>query len=287
MIISPLRNSLKGLKKLIEKFTVVIKTFERQDSLVALLRSINKYHPTIKVLVVDDSRDSKKLSSLQKIHTRVEYYYVGYDLGLSYCRNFAISKVSTEFFFLFDDDFILTKKSNLFGAMKFIIENEFDIAALRLYDFGMCKRGYLGTYDLGPVLQKNIGIARSSINEFKMYDFVINCFVAKTESVKKVLWDPILKIGYEHDDFFIRGKDFNLKISEFSGSVIYHFPIQDRNYKVKRNDNLDSLLAYFLKKHKVEAVVTAGQTFSVSSKILLKLFSRVNFVFGFFVRNYR
>jgi len=89
--------------ELLNELTIVIKTFERYKTLARLLRSIRKYYPSVKIIIVDDSLHPKKIKDVQKID-------MPYNSGISAGRNEALKHVATKYTLFLDDDFVFLER---------------------------------------------------------------------------------------------------------------------------------------------------------------------------------
>uniref|UniRef100_UPI0025C11411 glycosyltransferase family 2 protein n=1 Tax=Halodesulfovibrio sp. TaxID=1912772 RepID=UPI0025C11411 len=104
-----------------------------------------------------------------------------------------------------------------------------------LYDFGKIKRRFAGCFDIENgmfILRQDA--TRGEAFGHKLYDIVLNFFMARTESIRRVGWDPELRLG-EHKDFFIRAKEHGLKCTVLDNVSIFHFPEQSDDYAEYRN----------------------------------------------------
>ena len=99
---------------MLENITIIIKTFERYESLDYLLSSIAKMNLPCPVLIADDSQADYRDKVLKKFGRLVdEYILLPFDSGASKGRNVLVDNVQTKYFLLCDDDFIFDKRTNL------------------------------------------------------------------------------------------------------------------------------------------------------------------------------
>lgn len=186
-----------GIKNLEKDLTIVVKTFERPSCLQDCLESINNMYPSIKVIVADDSLNP------QKNDLADEYYLLPHDSGLSYGRNFLLKKVDTPYVMVVDDDTKFITNNCIEMMLNILYENEdIDLVAGCIPNNRF--KGIL--HKDGEILYKLLGKHRDIINGNKIYDIVINLFIAKTDKIKEVSWDNELKIC-EHTNFFYRAKN--------------------------------------------------------------------------------
>lgn len=179
---------------MLNNITFITKTFLRPDALDECLRTIKQIYPESYIIVADDSKEPK-INQLAD-----EYYFLPFDSGLSFGRNFLLSKVKTKYVMLFDDDIIFTKNDYLEKAYSILEKNE----DLHLVAGSILGNNFYGTFSKeGEILYRNLQSFRKEVNGIKYYDFVINIFLAETSKVKNIGWDERLKIT-EHTEFFHR-----------------------------------------------------------------------------------
>lgn len=177
--------------------TICIKTFIRPKSLDKCLTSIRSKYEKVKILVANDGLEPIENEKATTI------YNLPFDIGLSAGRNFLLEKVTTPYIMFIDDDTIFTQDSNVDGMLETLKSiNNIDLIS------GKTKGNYFyGTLEIeNDILYRNFKSYRSVQQGYKIYDFVPNIFVAKTNKIKKVKWNQNLKI-VEHMDFFWRAKN--------------------------------------------------------------------------------
>ena len=211
---------------IIDSITAIVKTFERPDSLINLIKSIQKYYPDLKVIVIDDSKFPMKHSLPKKIN----YFHTKYDIGTAAGRNIGIENCQSEYCLILDDDFHFTKYTNIERLVRTLQVTNFDIISGRVLDFPFYDRCYEGTFEVkDDEFIINVGNNHGYQYQFAKYDIVKNFFCAKTKVIKNIKWDPYLRLA-DHEDFFIRCKQFQLNITQDPKTIIYHFPIRSKEY---------------------------------------------------------
>lgn len=209
------------------ELTIIVKTFNRPDALVTLIKSIVRFYPGLTILVADDGDnciDPQEVPSIQ-------YFKIPYDSGLSYGRNFLLDKVETEFFLLLDDDFEFFEKTNidiLFHALK-------ETAALDIVGGAVVNNGNEPIF-YNNALKIEDGTLyhyrhqkTGELNGIPLFDIILNFFVGRTTRVREVKWDNDLKV-IEHEDFFLRCKG-NLKVGYIDKVIINHHPAKSDSEK--------------------------------------------------------
>ena len=111
------------IMKVPSKFSLIICTYQRPESLIKLLESVTEQvlYPN-EILVIDGSKDEETKKALQSQQFKALKYFLVDDTnrGLTRQRNFGISKVAevSEIVCFLDDDVILTPPyfQNLIGS---------------------------------------------------------------------------------------------------------------------------------------------------------------------------
>lgn len=160
-----------------------------------------------KILVLDQGREEDNIKSLCK-DNKIIYYKLPFDCGLSYARNFGITKVKElgeDYFLLTADSIKLTETLLLYNVIDFLNSNEKNaVVGLELknrifWNLNITQNNgwYFDLPNQEPILHKKI--------IFQKCDVVKNFFVGKTNVFIQVPWDNKLKLS-EHEDEFWRLK---------------------------------------------------------------------------------
>ena len=177
--------------------TAMVKTFERPTTVRRLASSIWRLYPSMKVIVVDDSRDPIPLEG-------VETVVMPYGSGLSAGRNAGLRNADSKYVLVLEDDFVLFRGTRL-GAAVAIMEQyaEIDIMGGLIIDLPFLgrrlpKEGKLYAYERAPSMP--VG---STLGGLRVCERVANFFLARRDRLALVPWDEELKL-MEHTDFFTR-----------------------------------------------------------------------------------
>lgn len=235
------------------KVTLVIKAFERRACVVNLVNSIRLYYPTLPIFVADDSRQPVALEDVE-LHAILPF-----DTGLSAGRNFLLGMVQTPYFVLLDDDFEFHEGTDLLKLLKLLEREKLDIVGAALLDSRQHNRihHFEGTFQMEEDV---LFLSRDPIeskNDFSRVDFVLNFFLGKTDVVRKLGWDPELKIC-EHKDFFLRAKEKNLTVGYCPSVTVVHKPVTNVLYARYRRQRTAKYTALFMQKHKLLDVKPQG-----------------------------
>lgn len=219
--------------------TAIIKAFERPDKLIDLVGSIRRAYPALKIIIVDDSKNP--MSFEWDSHT--EYHHVAYDIGLAAGRNIAVSYVQTPYTLLLDDDFLFTEHTKIENFLRILEEENFDIVGGDVIDHGKQKRLFRGDYKVADnKLHLRYKLGRKIKGQYPRFDFIVNFFLAKTDTLVKYPWDNDLKIR-EHEVFFWRLRQAKVRVTYTNTVSVFHFPeifnLEDKAaYHKKRHDRL-------------------------------------------------
>lgn len=235
-----------------EEVTIIIKTFERPKALRKLLLSINKYYSKekISILIADDSRETFEIDF--KTKHDITIYKLPFDSGVSSGRNFLLEKVSTEYFITLDDDFLFcakTKIEDFINTLK--IHKEIDLAAGIVFDFPkhwwqkMKKRNISRTVSISDDVLRRSKTPAGLIGDLKIFNFLPQFFIAKTDKIKNIRWNDYLKT-VEHTAFFLDCAKNGIISVEVPSVIVYHDHLSQRNkfYKKFRNDRVNDYIAY-------------------------------------------
>lgn len=213
----------------LEGLTALIKTFERPGAVARLIASLRRLYPDLQLLVVDDSRDPAPIPG-------VEWLTLPFDSGVSAGRSAGLQQVQTPFTLLLDDDFIFYRRSGLraaFAAMQH--HPEIDImggAVIQLPHF------HVADYRAATLFPTPVQPARpigSTIGPFTVYDKVPNFYIARTERLRLVDWDPQIK-RMDHADFFTRARGVLVSVYNPQLRCFHAQTPFDRRYMQHRGD---------------------------------------------------
>jgi hypothetical protein len=182
---------------LLRQLTAVVKTFERPHILRRLVASIERLYPTLRVIVVDDSREPTRLAGVQTIA-------MPYDSGIAAGRNEGLRHVTTPYVLVLDDDFVFYRHTCL-GAPLARLERhaEIDVIGGRLIELPFFRTRPLPFGEIFPTAATPLVPLGSLAGGLRVVDKVPTFFIARRERLALVPWDPQLK-RVDHADFFTR-----------------------------------------------------------------------------------
>lgn len=234
---------------LIDEVTLIIKTFERPQCISRLIYSIKLKYPNIKIIIADDSRESK-------VFTGVEHLKMPYDSGVSAGRNLALSKVDTQYVVTLDDDFVFNNRTNLEKWLEILKSTNLDLVG--------------GNVDEHPNYYASLYIENDALifrpepvgkeDNFLLWNIVLQFWMGRTEKIREIGgWDDEFKT-VDHIIFFARsiGK---IKVGHCPDVCVGHMPIGDPDYYKHRNGRMQQYLRLLMDRLNIKRVIDiSGRT---------------------------
>ncbi len=267
-----------------KKITIVIKTFNRKNTLIRLLKSISINYKELPIIIVDDSKKNYKKEILERFPMLdIDYVVEEFDIGLSKGRNILINRVKTPYFLLCDDDFEFDERTDVFKYLNICEEKGLDILGGAVYnrmfidsiysflwtikDFNRIKSVlkkeemvsiYNGKYTVdGKNILVKIDNNPKHFEGKDLYDTDIcsNFFIGNTKKIVSIGgWTPeLLKVG-EHEFFFLKAYKNKLKIMYSPNFGVVHYPKKTLGY-VKFRGRASNLFCQACKKEKIDSFI--------------------------------
>ncbi|XP_058626558.1 beta-1,4 N-acetylgalactosaminyltransferase 1-like, partial [Onychostoma macrolepis] len=191
-------------KDINSQVTIITKTFLRYKELNVLIQSIRKFYPNIKIIIADDSLKPERVSG-----NNIEHYIMPPAQGWFAGRNLALSQLETKYFLWVDDDFVFLNETRIESFVE-IMEAvpELDVLGGEVSgdQFYFVLEYDEGDESDGGCLRRIKGFHQPlpSYGGCFLVDGVVNYFLARTDAVQRVGFDPFLK-RLCHTEFFIDG----------------------------------------------------------------------------------
>lgn len=208
-----------------DKVTLLIKTFNRPESLKRLYDSIRKFYKHLNIIVVDDGEfciDPKVFDN------NVNYVKTQFDIGASAGRNLGIKNINTKYFITLDDDFLFSKKTKIENFISVMENNpDFDLIS------GLVRGKRIFTGNM--IFSENNTVLRlvepsKKIRPLQEVDIVPQFFIAKTKKfINTGGWNEKLKTN-EHWDLFVKLKKKNIKVGIYDMVNVAHKSNKPKNY---------------------------------------------------------
>ncbi|NXI38437.1 B4GN1 acetylgalactosaminyltransferase, partial [Galbula dea] len=176
--------------------TIATKTFLRYEKLRGLIASIRRFYPNVTIVVADDSQHPEPLQG-----PHLEHYLMPFGKGWFAGRNLAVSQVTTKYVLWVDDDFIFTPRTRLEKLVDVLERTSLDLVGGAVREI----TGYTTTYRQrlsvveggagGDCLRTRPGFHHrlAGFPECVVTDGVVNFFLARTDKVRQVGFDPRLR----------------------------------------------------------------------------------------------
>lgn len=223
-----------------ENVTIMFKSFERQRQARALMRSIWKYYPGVRIVIADDSSrplvipgpagdDKRDLGDDKGVagDDKLKIIQMPFNSGLSRGLNLALAEVKTPFLMRMDDDELLTRRVNLAEELRFFQSHpEVDLIgippmdALKFRSLKKSIRPYFGFPMKEAPLPLKVPHGLRLDDEHVVLGKVPNIFLARTDSIRKVGWDDNIRM-IDHHDFFYRAAGILVSVLS-TDSVVFH-----------------------------------------------------------------
>uniref|UniRef100_A0A3P9CTJ4 Glycosyltransferase 2-like domain-containing protein n=1 Tax=Maylandia zebra TaxID=106582 RepID=A0A3P9CTJ4_9CICH len=233
--------------------TIATKTFLRYEQLKVLLDSIRKFYSTIKVIVADDNFEPEHITG-----ENIQHYIMPPAQGWFAGRNLAVSQVTTKYFLWVDDDFLFTEKTKiekLVEVMEAVPELDVVGGSVKENQFYFSLIYEEGEETEGGCLYRKSNKKLHSVPGYPqcfLASGVVNFFLARTDAVQRVGFDPKLQ-RIAHSEFFMDGLGYLLVATCGDVSIDHQHVARSARYRKFRNPRKDDsefkLQLHFFKNH--------------------------------------
>ncbi|XP_039893243.1 beta-1,4 N-acetylgalactosaminyltransferase 2-like isoform X1 [Simochromis diagramma] len=242
-----------AMKNISSQVTIATKTFLRYEQLMVLLDSIRKFYSTIKVIVADDNFEPEHITG-----ENIQHYIMPPAQGWFAGRNLAVSQVTTKYFLWVDDDFLFTEKTKIEKLVEVMEANpELDVVggSLKENQFYFSLIYEEGEETEGGCLYRKSNKKLHSVPGYPqcfLASGVVNFFLARTDAVQRVGFDPKLQ-RIAHSEFFMDGLGYLLVATCGDVSIDHQHVARSARYRKFRNPRKDDsefkLQLHFFKNH--------------------------------------
>lgn len=265
------------------KYSIIVPIYNAEKYILKCINSIlnQNYDGNYEVIIINDGSTDKSKDIITSINNKKIKYFEIKNSGVSYARNYGVSKVTGEYFLFVDaDDYIA---NNLLSTVDKNIQKKIDILSYNIIDVNSIE-----TKITKPCFNEKTGEQAivEFINSSTMFDtpvgYVYNTKYFKTNNFKyaqnKVHEDfgltPIVilkaKIVKSIEDYLyyyvrnttgITGKTNNLKKAE---DMLYHF---DNLYNIVNKDNsIDNKTKKIFNSFIASAIINKAKTLNRKDK---------------------
>lgn len=228
--------------------TFIYKSFNRQRLATRLYKSIKSYYPEAKVIVVDDSEDPLILPNMKASDDLI---YLPFNSGLSKGIITALERVDTPYVMRLEDDVLLIPASNIGGELSFLEKHE----EVDLTSFQATHRSpqRMANYYSRIRMNKKLLIPEGTIIDGHQVVYKTpNIYLARTESIRKIGFDPNIRM-IDHHEFFYRAAGEIVCVQNPDSYVMHcHNYFEKEKYTKYRsdvNDDIEYLKKKYIKKN--------------------------------------
>ena len=232
------------------KIGFICVNFLRNEETKICVNSLQQFYTDAKIYIADQNAPSGDMIHFYETHN-IEYYYVPFDCGLSYCRNLLIDKVKEPYLMWGDNDFLFTEHHGLDNAIT-ILNNYKNIGFVGGSVFKNNKMEHyerLLSYmpDYGVLIYTPLEVTQPEKHiigniDFYYCDMTFNYVICRTTILhlnKKLRWNENLKVRYEHSDAFLRIKmfsDYRVVYCPSMQVVHNHLPTSPEYHQLRYRD---------------------------------------------------
>lgn len=254
-----------------------VTTMDRPQALERLLLSVAARDPDASIYVADQSRQFDPVAHerlaerlcAEGLQRRPTIHRLPFDCGVSAGRNHLIESTSGKYKLSLDDDFVFTGQTDI-GAFVRLLEAHPRAGAVggcvtrngQVRNVGTCfERRGASLNQLTP----KASLAEYAGIQFQQTDCVPLFVLMRAELFTHLRWDPDLKTGGQHFDFFLRMKETPYTVLYTPDVTVDHPPVEaSSNYRQLRQRG--EFLRQMLIKHELTRLKTqSGAVFELRS----------------------
>lgn len=227
--------------------TFIYKSFNRQKLAEKCYRCIKAYYPKARVVIADDSREPLRIANLVPGDLIL---HLPFNSGLSKGLIAALEHVTTPFTMRMDDDLLLTPHTVVHEQLAFLNKHpEVDLAAVQMRHRHPEKSAIRFSR---ICMSKQLLIpAGTMIDGREVVYKAPNVFLIRTDSLRKVGYDPNIRM-IDHHEFFFRASGQIVCVQDAHAYVMHcHNYFETRAYSDYRADYSRDA-EYIRKKHGTE-----------------------------------
>ncbi len=224
-------------REVAENVTFIYKSFERQTMAKRLYRQIQRYYPTARVVIADDSR--KPLALHGKYVTVIQ---LPFNQGISVGLNRCLEQVKTPFTMRIDDDMLLTPLTNIHDQLTFLNHHlTIDLVAVQacsppiLPSPQEAAKGYL-KFNMKHAPKPLLIPHKTKIDDTHyVLGKTCNIFLIRTDKYRTIGYDNHIRI-IDHHEFFWRAAGVLVAATDISAFVFHYHNRFDVHYSSYRSD---------------------------------------------------
>ena len=226
----PSRISKRDIENVEDNVTFLYKSFERQKQAKRLYKCLRSYYPKAKIIIADDS--SVPLV-IDKTDQNLTILQLPFNSGLSKGLAEGLKKVTTDYVMRMDDDELLTPNSKVHDQLKYLHKNtDVDLVGFQLTHLDIKRQ--IECYRRIR-MNKQLKIPAGTFIDGKEVIYKpANVYLVRTESLRKVGYDPNIRM-IDHHEFFYRAAGNIVSVMDPEAYVLHcHNWFESRDYEAYR-----------------------------------------------------
>lgn len=219
-------------KNVEQSVTFIFKSFNRQQLAKRLYRCIKRYYPAAQIVIADDSAEPLTISDLR---TKDRILHLPFNSGLSAGLAAALEQVTTPYVMRMDDDELLTPRTNVHGQLAYLQRHpEVDLVGLQATHRKPEKRA---ARSARVRMNKKLLIPAGTVIDGREVIYKpINVYIVRTDSLRKVGYDPNIRM-IDHHEFFFRAAGQIVCVQDPHAYVMHcHNLFEKAAYSIPRGD---------------------------------------------------
>ena len=223
--------------------TFIYKSFNRQKQAKKLYRCIKRYYPGARVIIADDSHVPLDIREKAEGDTVIN---LPFNVGLSKGLIAALELVDTPFVQRMDDDMLLTPSSRVHDQLSFLqAHEEVDLVGIQA-DCNFPEQSSV-VYTRIRMNRPLIIPAGTQIDGRTVVYKAPNVFLCRTESLRRIGYDPNIRM-IDHHEFFFRAAGNIVCVQDPHSYVMHcHNKFENKAYTAYRGDYQRDLMYIYMK----------------------------------------
>lgn len=254
--------SQEDVRNVEQNVTFIFKSFNRQRKARQAYRSICSYYPEVRVIIADDSEVPLELDGAEVVR-------LPFNSGVSKGIIAALERVETPYVMRFEDDAVLTPRADVHGQLAYLqVHPEVDLCAIQAVTNP--EKGAARYRSFSP--PRPLIIPPGTWIDGREVVFKgSNWFLAQTESLRRVGYDPNIRM-IDHHEFYWRAAGQIVCVQD-PHAYAYHCKNPfDWRYRPYRNDYQGDLAYIHAKQlratHEADVVMRRGNNSPNSNGVL-------------------
>lgn len=224
--------------------TFIYKSFNRQDRAIKLYRVIKRYYPEARVVIADDSKRPLVIPHMSRGDTII---HLPFNSGLSKGLIAALDRVETPYVMRLDDDLLLTPGTCVHDQLSYLQRHpEVDLVAVQMGHINpRASAERFSRVRMNKVLKIPAG---TIIDGREVVYKAPNVYLARTESMRTVGFDPNIRM-MDHHEFFYRAAGKIVCVQDSNRYVMHCHNLFEMNDYERYRKQVKEDAVYIVKKH--------------------------------------